>query len=120
MESAHVEPRSVHIRSVTSVPSLGSARVHSAANVPWLGTAAATLEVVVCRFAEDVGWLPVILNSSAWPSVRAVIVNHGAPLARDVLSPHIMEWRVANTGNECGCYLKVRKPPNPLATAPVG
>ena len=67
------------------------------------------LDVVVCRYREDVAsWLPRLI-AGATVEARAVVINHGptAALPGAVLQaePRISEWRTKNAGNECGCYL---------------
>ena len=69
------------------------------------------LDVVVCRYAEDVAsWLPRLVKGAA-ANVRAVVINHGPTpaLPAQALSTtqggHLYEWRTPNAGNECGCYL---------------
>eukprot|EP00966_Prymnesium_polylepis_P148256 3424822-Prymnesium_polylepis.1 len=63
------------------------------------------VDVVVCRYAEDVSWLSKLV-SGASGAVRGFVVNHGPTEALPGgHGPHLFEWRTANAGNECGCYL---------------
>ena len=67
-----------------------------------------TLDVVVCRYSEDVSWVPRLVAGALIPT-RAVIVNHGSKLtlsaSHDRGLSRLVEWRTKNAGNECGCYL---------------
>jgi hypothetical protein len=80
-------------------------RLCSQNSFPWTGTTAA-IEVIVCRYSEAVHWLKDMVGNSTLSSARGLVVNHGSALHADALSQRVSEWRVANTGNECGCYLQ--------------
>ena len=105
--AAKSAPPAHHAAAAKSAPPRGAACSGLAvANL----SAAATppvvdVDVVVCRYAEDVSWLPKLM-SGASSSVRGFVINHGPTAAlHGGHAAHLFEWRTANAGNECGCYL---------------
>lgn len=64
---------------------------------------AKSIELVVCRYDEDVSWVDRLLQRAAG-SVSASIMNHGEWLRSD--NPRVRVWPLTNHGRECDCYLQ--------------
>ena len=65
-----------------------------------------TIELVVCRFKEDVSWVSRLLARMP-PTLTASIMNHGQRLPdRLNATGRLRDWPLPNRGRECDCYLQ--------------
>ena len=87
-------------------------RVPPSTAIPSMATPAsvtppAEVEIVVCRYNEDVEWVHRLLQRAP-ASVSASVMNHGPRLPQWMMAStgRLREWPLENRGRECHCYLQ--------------